>query len=80
MLRTSKQMIEEGDGNIQSNGDVQVTYNYFSDYQPSVIRFYEGDICEVLEKFNSYLEEDNGISSGSQDDEFEVVDKPEKID
>lgn len=78
MLRTNKQRIEEGDGNIQSNGDVQVTYNYFSDYQPSVIRFYEGDICEVLEKFNSYLEEDNGNSSGLQVDEFEVVDKPEK--
>lgn len=78
MLRTSKQAIEQGNGNIQSNGDVLINNNYFRDYQPSIIRFYEGDICEVLKKFNSYLEEVEGNNSGLQDDEFEVVDKPEK--
>lgn len=72
------QKIENGNGNIQAQGDVAVVNNYFRDYQPSIIRFYEGDICKVLEKFKEYIagieEPEESISLS----ELELIEKPEK--
>jgi len=72
------QKIGNGNGNIQAQGDVAVVHNYFQDYQPNVIRFYEGDICEVLRKFEEYID---GIEDPESDiilSELELIEKPEK--
>lgn len=78
MIRGTEQTIENGSGNIQAARDVNIVNNhYFKGYKPVGIRFYENDICIVLEAFNtysnSYFEEPN-----LHDKEFELICKPEK--
>lgn len=76
-MQMDKQTIKEGNGNIQARGDVAVTNNYFRDYQPGVIRFYEGDICEVLSRFDEYISNEE-VEETVEIDEYELIEKPEK--
>ena len=70
------QRIGFGNGNIQANGDV--TIQYFKNDQPLVLRFYENDICMVIEQFNNYITElDDNVEITDQST-LEYVEKPEK--
>lgn len=72
-----EQTIDNGNGNIQANGDVSVINNYFNGYAPVGIRFYENDICMVLEAFNVYID-GNEEEFENENKEFELICKPEK--
>ena len=54
MQSENRQSIGVGSGNVQAR---DITVQYFSNYHPSVLRFYENDICMVIEEFNNYIEE-----------------------
>lgn len=73
----NRQSIGMGNGNVQANGNV--TIQYFSNYHPSVLRFYENDICMVIEQFNNYITEigDDNIENIDESD-LVYVEKPEK--
>ena len=79
MLNTKEQTINDGDGNIQAQGNVDISQNYFIDYKPTHITFYEQDIFAVIEEFNDNLDlfEGNGVENISAE-EFENIDKTEK--
>lgn len=79
MLNTKEQTISNGDGNIQAQGNVDISQNYFIDYKPAHINFYEQDIFAVIEEFNSHLDlfEENEAEN-ILDEEFENIDKTEK--
>lgn len=79
MLNTNEQTISNGDGNIQAQGNVDNSRNYFIDYKPAHITFYEQDIFAVIEDFNRHLDlfEENG-NENITDKEFENIEKPEK--
>lgn len=79
MLNTNEQTISNGSGNIQAQGNVDNSRNYFFDYKPAHITFYEQDIFAVIEEFNKHLDlfEENGDFNIS-DAEFENIDKIEK--
>ncbi len=79
MLNTKEQTISNGDGNIQAQGNVDISQNYFIDYKPTHITFYEQNIFAVIEEFNNNLDlfEGNEVENISAE-EFENIDKTEK--
>ena len=73
----NRQSIGTGNGNVQANGDINI--QYFSDYHPLVLRFYENDICMVIEEFNNYVTElDDDNIENMDESNWEYVEKPEK--
>jgi len=70
------QKIENGNGNIQAQGNVNV--NFFRDYKPNAIRFYENDICEVLKKFEEHADDIDEYEGDASLSELELIEKPEK--
>ena len=79
MLNTKEKTISNGDGNIQAQGNVDISQNYFIDYKPTHITFYEQNIFAVIEEFNNNLDlfEGNEVENISAE-EFENIDKTEK--
>ena len=75
---STEQVVENGNNNLQAGRDAKVINNYFSEYRPVGIRFYEDDICMVLNAFNEYCDNVEDLKQDMDIDEFEMVGKPEK--
>lgn len=73
-----RRLVKKGNNNIQALGNVYIE-NYFSDYHPTRIVFYEVDLCNIIEEFDKYTDfYDNSDIETSSDDEFKYLLKPEK--
>lgn len=75
MQPENRQSIGMGSRNVQAR---DITIQYFNDYHPSVLRFYENDICMVIEKFNNYIEEVGDDIEEVTEPDLGYVEKPKK--
>ena len=77
LLSSNKQEIGEGSNNIQAGGDVIIQCIQNKDPMEP-IRFYEDDICAVLEEFDNYVEEIEQVIVEESNFELDYIEKPEK--
>lgn len=80
MKYSASQEIQNGSNNIQTGRDANIiNINCFKTYKPHAIRFYEKDICTVIEAFNVYVDEiKNDLEKVDLDREFQLTEKPKK--
>lgn len=78
MLNSNDQNISNGSGNIQAQGNVDYTQNFFYNFKPNHITFYEQDIFNIIEELDVHIDifDDNLVDT--QEYEFDSVEKKDK--